>query len=354
MIRGAKSLSKPCVSVIVPIYNVEKYLDRCLKSIVNQTLKNIEIILVDDGSQDSCPKLCDDWEQKDDRIRVVHKKNAGLGYARNTGIDNATGEYICFFDSDDYIEPDTIEKAYNSAIKNHSDLVLYGFNEIDKNGNILNSVIPKAPKYVYEEREILDIVLPDLIHQDAKGAVIENIWMSASACMYSNSLIENIKWRFVTERVIISEDIYSLLYLYKYVNRVSIIPEAFYNYCENDSSLTRTFRKDRFEKISYFYRMCDELCRENEYPKKIRNEIKYPYIANILAALKMIVRSKVKPSEKIDEFKVVLSDNQLQMVLKDMDLSKEYTLRKIILSAMKRKRWRLCYILIYIKTKLEK
>ena len=100
----------PKVSVIVPIYNVEKYLDRCVTSIVNQTLHDIEIILVDDGSPDNCPQMCDEWAERDSRIRVVHKKNEGLGYARNSGMDLARGEYIAFVDSDDYVNENTYKK----------------------------------------------------------------------------------------------------------------------------------------------------------------------------------------------------------------------------------------------------
>ena len=96
-------MRKGVVSVVLPIYNVEKYLSRCLESVVNQSYRKLEIILVDDESPDKCPEICDKWAAKDNRIKVVHKKNAGLGHARNTGIENATGEYICFVDSDDYI-----------------------------------------------------------------------------------------------------------------------------------------------------------------------------------------------------------------------------------------------------------
>lgn len=99
------------VSIVLPIYNVEKYLNRCIKSILNQTYSDLEVILVDDGSPDGCPRLCDEWSKKDKRIKVVHKKNAGLGMARNTGIDMATGDFICFFDSDDFIDPHTIQEA---------------------------------------------------------------------------------------------------------------------------------------------------------------------------------------------------------------------------------------------------
>ena len=127
-------MRKGVVSVVLPIYNVEKYLNRCVKSVVNQSYKNLEIILVDDGSPDNCPTLCEDWAKKDSRIKVVHKENAGLGYARNTGIENATGEYICFFDSDDYIALDAIEKAYSLAIKEKSDIVVFGFCDVKSNG----------------------------------------------------------------------------------------------------------------------------------------------------------------------------------------------------------------------------
>lgn len=119
--------NKPFVSIIVPIYNVEKYLRQCLDSIVKQTLENIEIILINDGSTDSCGKICDEYALKDKRIKVVHKKNAGLGAAYNTGLDLATGEYIGFVESDDWIESDMYEELYKKAKENQVDVCLSGF-----------------------------------------------------------------------------------------------------------------------------------------------------------------------------------------------------------------------------------
>ena len=106
-------MTKALVSVIVPIFMVEEYLDECIQSIVSQTYSNIEIILVNDGSLDGCPQKCDEWARKDDRIRVIHKPNGGLSSARNAGLDIAKGEYIAFVDSDDYITPDYVEVMYN-------------------------------------------------------------------------------------------------------------------------------------------------------------------------------------------------------------------------------------------------
>lgn len=101
------------ISVIVPVYKTEEYLDKCVKSIINQTYKNLEIILVDDGSPDNCPKMCDDWANKDSRIKVIHKTNGGLSSARNAGIEAAAGNYLMFTDSDDFLEDDMIEFLYN-------------------------------------------------------------------------------------------------------------------------------------------------------------------------------------------------------------------------------------------------
>ena len=99
----------PKLSIIVPVYKVERYIERCISSLRNQTLTDIEIILVDDGSPDLCPQLCDEYAQKDSRIKVIHKANAGLGYARNSGLEIATGEYVAFVDSDDWLTEKYLE-----------------------------------------------------------------------------------------------------------------------------------------------------------------------------------------------------------------------------------------------------
>lgn len=105
------------ISIVIPVYKVELYLEKCIESIINQTYKNLEIIIVDDGSPDNCPKICDEYAQKDNRIKVIHKENGGLSDARNAGIDVAAGKYIAFVDSDDYVSNDYIEYMYN-LIKN--------------------------------------------------------------------------------------------------------------------------------------------------------------------------------------------------------------------------------------------
>lgn len=119
-------MNNPLISVIVPVYKVEKYLDRCVESIVNQTYKNLEIILVDDGSPDNSSALCDEWAEKDSRIKVIHKENGGVSAARNAAIDIANGEFIGFVDSDDYIDKDMYDVLYKQLISTQSDLSVVG------------------------------------------------------------------------------------------------------------------------------------------------------------------------------------------------------------------------------------
>ena len=131
-----KVRNRPEISVIVPVYRVEKYLNDCIDSILAQTFTDFELILVDDGSPDGCPALCDAAAAKDSRIRVIHQKNRGLSGARNAGLDAAEGEWIAFVDSDDMLLPQALEKAHSTAEKTGADVVLYGFAFTDENGKV--------------------------------------------------------------------------------------------------------------------------------------------------------------------------------------------------------------------------
>ena len=125
----------PLISVIVPVYNVEKYLDRCVQSIVEQTYSNLEIILVDDGSPDNCGAMCDAWAEKDSRIKVIHQKNGGLSAARNAGVAAATGEYLAFMDSDDYIRADMYQLLYDRLFADGSDMAACGVEMVFEDGS---------------------------------------------------------------------------------------------------------------------------------------------------------------------------------------------------------------------------
>lgn len=340
---------KGLVTVVLPIYNVEKYLDRCINSVVKQSYQNLEIILVDDGSPDGCSQKCEEWSKKDNRIKVIHKENAGLGMARNTGIDNATGEYICFFDSDDYIALDAIEKAYNQISKYDAEIVLFGFCNVGSDGKDKKRIIPQTENEIYRGKSVQTYVLPNLIAPNPATGKKTNLWMSAWACMYSMKTIQQANWRFVSERQYISEDVYSLLYLYKDVKAVTVLSEALYFYCENGNSLTHTYRKDRYEKNKYCYDACQEACGELGYNQDIKDRLAFQYISNIIGALKIVVKSDSDILERKQNLKDIVADKHFQAVIKKMDIRKESITRRILIEAMRSMKMGIVYMLVWLK-----
>ena len=148
------------ISVIVPVYNVEAYLDRCIESIVNQTYQNLEIILVDDGSPDNCPAMCDSWAAKDSRIRVIHKENGGLSDARNVGMALATGEYIAFVDSDDYIAPEMYQLLYERMVTDDCDISACGVEMVFEDGSPAY-LLTRAGNCVLEREAAMEAVIQE-------------------------------------------------------------------------------------------------------------------------------------------------------------------------------------------------
>ena len=126
------------ISIIIPVYNVEKYLNKCLNSVIEQTYKNIEVILIDDGSTDNSGKICDEYAKNDIRIKIIHQQNGGVSTARNNGLEHATGKYITFVDSDDYIEKEMIETMAKKIMKKNADIVICGVTDRDEENNIIN------------------------------------------------------------------------------------------------------------------------------------------------------------------------------------------------------------------------
>lgn len=149
---------KPLITVVVPIYKVEAYLDECVQSILNQTYYNLEIILVDDGSPDRCGKMCDEYAEKDVRVKVIHQKNKGLSGARNSAVDIATGEYITFVDSDDYLKEDMIEVLYNEILQYDAEMVAVAFESFFEDGT--RSTNPHSGEvFMYTKEEAMDCFL---------------------------------------------------------------------------------------------------------------------------------------------------------------------------------------------------
>ena len=241
----------PKISVIVPIWNVEKYFDRCMQSLINQTLFDIEFILVDDESPDNCPNMCDEYAKHDARIKVIHKKNEGLGLARNSGLEVATGEYVAFVDSDDFLDVRMYETLYNIALQNNSDAVYCNSNRFYNESKIEVRKDVEVQEQ-YRTREEVDGFLMNLIgplperKHDAMYTV--SVWHA----IYKRELFNKYNILFVSERQIISEDvIFDIDFLSK-AEKIVYIPDALYYYCVNNDSLSQKNRSDRYDKVKYF------------------------------------------------------------------------------------------------------
>lgn len=241
------------VSVIVAIFNIKRYLNRCIKSIVNQTYSNLDIILVDDGSTDGCSGICDEWSKKDSRITVIHKKNGGLSSARNAGMKQANGEYVCFVDGDDFIEDKLIASSYKEAINNDADVVIYSNyivnNERKKKDSLTSS------KKVYSEGEIMSLLFNECIGTLPNHKSDYDVGFSPWGRLCKRKLLIDNSIQFKSERVFIYEDLMFLLDLMPVTKKAVVLNEPLYDYCENADSLTRKPDPTRFKRIKeqYFY-----------------------------------------------------------------------------------------------------
>ena len=220
------------ISVIVPIYKVENYLKKCVDSIINQSYKNIEIILVDDGSPDMCGVICDDYLKKDNRIKVIHKENGGLSDARNAGINIAKGDYILCIDSDDWIEENMIEIVYNNALEYSADISICEFIEEDINGNILGKKEESKEIKCFNRVKALN----ELISQ-------VNITNHAWNKLYKKELFRNIEY----PKGQLMEDISTTYKLFEKSDKIVYQNVALYHYIQRSESILGNITQKRID-----------------------------------------------------------------------------------------------------------
>ena len=239
------------VSVIVPVYNVESYLKECVDSLINQTYKNIEILLIDDGSTDTSGVICDQYIKIDTRVQVKHKKNGGLSDARNTGIDMASGDYIMFVDSDDYVADNYVEIMLNAMVSQQVDIVICGYFLTDECGNVVLKDCNKT-KAVFSTEEALRLLLQD--------KVIKNYaWNKIYKKCYFD------KERFPVGRLF--EDIFTTYKIFMKCNTIALIPNELYYYRSREGSIMQEINMKReidltraqFERYESLYNIYPEL-----------------------------------------------------------------------------------------------
>ena len=211
------------ITIIIPVYNVEKYLERCIDSVIEQTYKNLEIILVDDGSTDSSGKLCDEFAKKDTRIKVIHKTNGGLSDARNKGLEIATGEYIAFADSDDYLEEDMLETLHNLSTEHNADISIVSYYEY-YNGKLIG-VRDSKKLEIFNKLDAMKELLMDT-----------KIQSYAWNKLFKRNLFENLTFPKGKN----FEDIATTLLLFEKSEKVVLLEEPKYYYLRRDNSIVGT------------------------------------------------------------------------------------------------------------------
>lgn len=330
---------QPKVSIIVPIYNVEKYLDRCIQSLINQTLKEIEIVLVDDGSPDNCPQMCDEYAKKDSRIKVIHKKNAGLGYARNSGMEIMTGEYVAFVDSDDFVDVKMYEVLYESAKQNDCDAVFCGFRTETSKGIWVNSDEVHQNE-LWEKEEVQHFML----NMIASGPRIkkERLYqMSVWHSIYKNKIIKENEILFPSEREVVSEDIpFQIDFLLK-ADKVAYIKNVFYSYCLNGTSLTATFKFEKFDRFKRLRICLLDKCNSLDFRNRV-NRLFIGYSRSLCFQYCSINNSKSIHLKK------VLEDNIWKTIDNEFSVSYLPLYSRVIYMAILSRNYKLVFFLLKI------
>jgi len=298
------------ISVIVPIYNVEKYLKKSIESIINQTYKNIDILLVDDGSKDKYGEICDTYMEKDSRIKVIHQENMGQSIARNKGIEKSTGEYIIFVDSDDYIYEEYIDILYNLLKENNADISACGY-EYFYEDKVSEKFVNTDKKKLQNREELLI----------SMNTVLGEMYVVVWGKLYKKELFNGIEF----PNMKISEDYVVLYKLYSKIKKAVITENKMYYYFRNNSeSLTYKLKEDFYVNNFKVLDREKEFLLEKELPKAI------PYVMK--TKLYWIIeyytnyKSKLSNAEKKD---IIREYRKTYKDIKGIKLSKMYKIFNI-------------------------
>ena len=321
------------ISVIVPVYNVENYLKQCLDSIIAQQYTNLEIILVDDGSTDSSGKICDDYRTVDCRIKVIHQNNAGVSGARNTGMDEATGEYITFVDSDDWLEPEMYQRMVHVIDDlSPSDVVMCDYYHVGAGGK---TEMPRDIKGgVFDKKEIIAQFYPTLLVTEDFGGIPV---LSACVCLIKKEILINYKIYFDPSLKFGEDYLFTPSYMVHINSFFYLKGEFYYNYRQHQLSRSRKFQREWWENFIDLNNKLVVLLKDNTQFDFTR-QLKLQLIHSAFLSLDRIYRDDTfTGSEKLKEIKNILHDSNLSNVFKNFKFRTERQGIKIVGYAMKNK-----------------
>lgn len=321
-------IKNPEVSIIVPVYNTEKYLNRCLDSLINQSFSNIEIICINDGSIDGSLKILKQFEKKDNRIKVINQINSGVSSCRNKGIDVSNGNYIVFVDSDDWIDKYMIDEMYRKAINNNSDIVMCSYmreftnRSKEKVFNLPDEVIYEN-KYIRTElhRKLFGPTDDELINPEGLDS-LGTVWGK----LYKSEIIKDNQIEFLDLKLIGSnEDSFFNINVFKYTAKIIFINKPFYHYWrDNLESLTSKYNPRLSEQWNILYKYMYNFIDENNYDSTFYNALQNRICMNVLGLGLNECSSANKSSiiEKISNIKKILNDNLIKEAYKNFKTDK--------------------------------
>ena len=294
------------ISIIVPVYNVEKYLSRCVESLIAQTYREIEIILVDDGSKDNSGKLSDEWVKKDSRIQVVHKKNGGLASARNAGLQHVNGQYICFVDSDDWVHEQYVEMQYNALKKYHADISVCSHSIEFVNDQISQPVTFQKVECFDQQHMAEGIYLLENVD------VFNTVWNK----MYSRHSIGNLLFELNSEP---GEDLLFNVECFINTHKFVVLPDILYFYMRQDEiTLTSKYKKGLFELSQKFNRVQKKLYETyNMIGTEYYSTYKKAYIYRMFTCIPNMYRknSDMTLQQRKEVFSKLKEDKELLLYL---------------------------------------
>lgn len=339
----------PILSVIVPVYNTKDYIERCVESLCGQTLKEIEILLIDDGSTDGSGDVCDRLAMKDARIKVLHKQNEGQGIARNCGIEAAKGKYVTFIDSDDYMEKEAYQYLVEKAAEYQTDVICFGYSKDDPYGSSMYKSKIRGRCYLGEEvkREFaLHFFGDDPEDDDMRGV---------SACMsvYRMGIIKEHKICFPSERKVLSEDTIFNLEFCRFADIAVSCERIFYHYCIQADSFSRGYSKERLEKTAEFMKILSGYAKEWEIESLTANRIQMVLWVSLLDAVRKETARKGLsdyPALRSSIHEICNKEYVLRL-MDSLDTKGMGLKQKVFFQCMKRKSYFFLIILTYLRNR---
>jgi len=274
----------PLISIIVPVFNVEAYVERCIESLILQSYQNIEIIIVDDGSTDNSGKICDKYRESDSRVKVIHKQNGGLADARNTGVDKAKGEYIAFVDSDDWVAADYVNEMYKVLVLNDSDIAVCKFQRVSQNRVISHKSNEVQKVYVREE------AIKQLLYQK----------ISTSVCgkLYKINLWNGV--RFPVGKLY--EDVETIYFIFNNCKKISSTNKIMYFYFfRNDSIVNQKFSISKMDYVENCRCLLENI--KSDYP-----QFENAAISRLMWAEIHVLVHMDSPVEHLNEYRMLMND----------------------------------------------